>query len=121
MRSSRESSIGESQTGPPTSTTPTERRRSWPSRRAHKIEAQSRWRLKGLVTEEAARTNARNPADTTFGLCEPVVVEVGELTGGVVSFWARPGQAHVSMYGCDDKRVATFVVGLARVIRPPGP
>jgi hypothetical protein len=77
--------------------------------------------LKGVVTEEAARINPRNPADTTFGLCELDMAEVRELTGRVVSFWARPGQAHVSMYGCQDDLVATFVAGLARVIRAPGP
>jgi hypothetical protein len=77
--------------------------------------------LKSLTTEEAVRVNPGNPADTSFGLCEIDVAEVRELTAGAVSFRAKPGQAHVSMFGCEDELVATVVATLARVIRAPGP
>jgi len=37
--------------------------------------------LKGLVTEDEAGRNPRNPSDRTFGLCELDVAEVREITG----------------------------------------
>ena len=77
--------------------------------------------LKGLVTEDEAGRNPRNPSDRTFGLCELDVAEVREITGGRVSFEAVPGQPHVWMYGCDDVALAALIATRARVIRPPGP
>ena len=77
--------------------------------------------LKGLVTEDEARRNPRNPSDRTVGLCELDVAEVREITAGRVSFEAVSGQPHVWMYGCDDVALAALVATRARVIRPPGP
>jgi hypothetical protein len=77
--------------------------------------------LKGLVTEDVASRNPRNPSDRTVGLCELDVAEVWEITGGRVSFEAAPGQPHVWMYGCDDVALAALVATQASVIRPPEP
>ncbi len=76
--------------------------------------------LKSMVTEEEARTNPRDPGDTTFGLCELDVAETREMTGGVVSFWQKPAESHVQMRGCADEVTAAFIASLSRVIRPPG-